>query len=593
MRIEDSTILVVDDELGMRDYMEYLLRSEGYANVVMADGGQDAIHRLSDQRFNLVITDLAMPVVNGFQVMEHVQQHCPETPVIVITAFGSMESAMKAIRHGAADYITKPFDFNQMAIAVHRTLEKMHLKRETAQQAREIAVLGELTQIINSSLDISEVWEDFTHKARELVDFDQASIVSRAQDDQTLYLMATAPTTTSNPDERTHIPSDYPWPKRTEYLQVINMEPDTCPVAMRTIFDEEIRTVAVIPLISKDEVIGTLNLGSRQAEQFREGNFYILRRVADQVASAAEKARLFQQTQKQIAELRHTQAQLVRSARMAAAGALADGVAHEINNPLSVVLGHAQLLLSRPERSPFEADDLRKIISSARRIADIIRRFTDFAKPASTVGHESTDVNRVLDEALRLVYGQAKRDKVRVVRDFDDNLPFIIGSESHLQQAFLNLFLNALEAIQQTAHPPPQPELRVTTRRLHGGVRVGAQVWETGGVEVQIADNGCGISRTNLERIFEPGFTTKVENGTVRGLGIGLFVTYNVVEAHQGMVTVESEVGKGSVFTVRLPRMGSVTNHLNRERRIVVPAPAQSVLQNSVRKSAQENEPES
>ncbi|MDY7041526.1 MAG: response regulator, partial [Chloroflexota bacterium] len=121
MRIEDSTILVVDDELGMRDYMEYLLRSEGYANVVMADGGQDAIHRLSDQRFNLVITDLAMPVVNGFQVMEHVQQHCPETPVIVITAFGSMESAMKAIRHGAADYITKPFDFNQMAIAVHRT----------------------------------------------------------------------------------------------------------------------------------------------------------------------------------------------------------------------------------------------------------------------------------------------------------------------------------------------------------------------------------------------------------------------------------------------------------------------------------------
>ncbi|HIP97264.1 MAG TPA: hypothetical protein EYH32_08640, partial [Anaerolineae bacterium] len=133
--------------------------------------------------------------------------------------------------------------------------------------------------------------------------------------------------------------------------------------------------------------------------------------------------------------------------------------------------------------------------------------------------------------------------------------------------------LNALEAIQCMSPPPPRPELRVTTRRLPIGVRVGTEVWKTGGVEVQVADTGCGIPEAYLERIFEPGFTTKVENGTVRGLGIGLFITYNVIEAHRGTVTVESEVGKGSVFTVRLPRMGAIREHLDGVGRIIVPAP--------------------
>ncbi len=579
MRIEDSTILVVDDELGMCDYMEYLLGSEGYIHVVTAEGGQAAIQRLRKQSFDLVITDLAMPAVNGFQVMEYVQQHCPDTRVIVITAFGSMESAMSAMRHGAVDYITKPFDFNQMAMTVRRVLEKICLEREAAQRTREIAVLGELTRIINASLDISEVWEDFTRQAQQLVDFDQASVVSRTCGEQSPCVLVTAPATESSPEQGAILPSDYPWPGRTDEPQVIHLYLDGNPAAMRTLFDENIRVAVVVPLISKGEVIGTLNLGSRQTGKFREDDLHILRQIADQVASAVEKARLFQQTQEQLAELRRTQAQLLRSARMAAAGALADGVAHEINNPLSVVLGHAQLLLSGSDLKPDEAEDLRKIIGSARRIADIVRRFTDFAKPSSIMGHESTDVNLVLDKALRLIVGQAERDGVHIVRDFDENLPLIFGSGSHLQQAFLNLFLNALEAIRRISPPSPRHELRVTTRRLPAGVRVGTQMWRTGGVEIRVADTGCGIPEANLERIFEPGFTTKVENGTVRGLGIGLFVTYNVIEAHQGTVTVESEVGKGSVFTVRLPRMGSVRGHLERMGRIIVPVPAQSISQ--------------
>jgi signal transduction histidine kinase/DNA-binding response OmpR family regulator len=579
MRIEESTILVVDDELGMRDYMEYLLESEGYAHVVMAEGGRAATQHLREQSFDLVITDLAMPAVDGFQVMEYVQQHCPDTRVIVITAFGSVESAMSAIRHGAVDYITKPFDFNQMAITIRRTLEKIQLERESAQRAREIAVLGELTRIINSSLDVGEVWGDFTRQAQQLVTFEQASIVGRTRDGQNLRVLATAPAMEGSPDQETYLPPDYPWPARTDELQIINLDLDGSPTATRILFGEMIHAVAVIPLISKGEIIGTLNLGSRQAEQFRTDDFHILRRIADQVAAAVEKARLFRQTQEQLVELQRTQSQLLRSARMAAAGALADGVAHEINNPLSVVLGHAQLLLSKPDLNPADVEDLQKIVNSTRHIADIVRRFTDFARPISNVGHESTDVNKILDEALNLIAGRAKRDRVRIVRDFDENLPFIIGSGSHLQQAFLNLFLNALEAIQRVTPPPPLAELRVTTRRLPAGVRIGTQVWRAGGVEVQIADTGCGIPAANLERIFEPGFTTKVENGTVRGLGIGLFVTYNVVEAHQGTVVAESEEGTGSVFTVRLPRLGAMRGQLDRVGRITVPVSTQNAFE--------------
>lgn len=573
MRIEESSILVVDDELGMRDYMEYLLDSEGYANVVMAEGGQEAIQRLRKQSFDLVITDLAMPAVDGFQVMEYIQQHCPDTRIIVVTAFGSMESAMKAIRHGAVDYITKPFDYNQMALTVRRTLEKIHLEREAAQRAREIAVLGELTRIINSSLDIGEVWDNFTHEAQKLMNFDQASIVGRVGEGWAPYLLATAPTTENGPVAGTRLPTDYPWPKRSDELKIIELGSGEELAAMQALFGGGIREVIVIPLFSKGAIIGTLNLGFRQQGRLSEDNLYLIRQIADQVALAVEKARLFRQTQEQLEELKRTQAQLIRSARMAAAGALADGVAHEINNPLSVVMGHAQLLLSRANLTADEAEDLQKIINGARRIADIVRRFTDFSRPLSGMGYESTDVNQILDRTLDLIASQARRAGVHIVRDFDPNLPLIIGSDSHLQQAFLNLFLNALEAMQGTT--PSQLELRVTTHRLPAGTRVGSQVWKNGGIEVQVSDTGCGIPKENLERIFEPGFTTKVENGTIRGLGLGLFVTYNVVEAHRGMVTVESEVGKGSVFTVRLPRLGTVNGHLDWAEHITVPAATQ------------------
>lgn len=571
MRIEESTILVVDDEPGMCDYMEYLLTGEGYVHVVTAEGGKAALQRLKEQSFDLVITDLAMPVVDGFKVMEYIQQHHPETRVIVITAFGSMESAMNAIRHGAVDYITKPFDFNQMAITVRRTLEKIRLEREAARRAKEIAVLGELTRIINSSLELNEVWEDFTREAQRLLTFDQASIVDRIAETQDFRLLATAPQTTDSAAVGTYLPPDYPWPTNSDQLRIIDLNADESPHALKVLFAQGIRVAAVIPLFSKGEVIGTLNLGSRNTTQFDADDLHLLQQIADQVASAVEKARLFRQTQEQLEELRRTQAHLLRSARMAAAGALADGVAHEINNPLSVVLGHAQLLLARPNLSPEDVEDLQRIISGARRIADIVRRFTDFARPTSAIGHESTDINLILDESLKLVSGRAERDGVRIVRDFDEQLPFIIGSASHLQQAFLNLLLNALEAIQRVEPPPAQPEIRVTTRRLPAGVRIGTQEWKTGGVEIQIADTGCGIPPENLERIFEPGFTTKVENGMMRGLGLGLFVTYNVIEAHRGTVSVESEVGKGSVFTVRIPRMGSARGHLDRIERITIP----------------------
>ncbi len=226
-------------------------------------------------------------------------------------------------------------------------------------------------------------------------------------------------------------------------------------------------------------------------------------------------------------------AQLLQTEKLAAIGQLISGVAHELNNPLTSVMGYAQLLQAA-DVSDDVKDDLRRIYQEAQRSARIIRNLLTFARK-ETVEKLYSDVNQVLIDTIALRAYQLKVDNIELVKELDEHLPWTMVAPHQLQQVFLNLINNAHQAM--------------VDYRGNGRLLVRS---ETDGdvIRVKVVDNGPGIPEDTLGKIFDPFFTTK-EVG--RGTGLGLSIAFGIVRDHGGHIWAESEVGSGSSFTVELP----------------------------------------
>jgi signal transduction histidine kinase len=298
------------------------------------------------------------------------------------------------------------------------------------------------------------------------------------------------------------------------------------------------RSELAVPIRLGRQVLGVLDLQSTVRGHFGEADIVSLSTVADQIAVAMQNARLYRQVQDQLRQLRAAQERLVHTTRLAVAGELAAGVAHEINNPLAVIIGTTQLLAGSAELSAESLHDVGQIAESAQRIAAIVRAFSEVAEtmPGS---YGPVDLNQVVRACFQRLEGKAKLAGVVMRMDLDESLPPARGNPSQLLQVVEGLCMNALEAMSN--HNVHGGELCVTTARSESGL------------VIRISDTGHGIRPEHLPRIFDPTFTTKIDRGTVRGVGLGLFTAQAVVQAHQGKIEVESRPGLGTTFSVLLP----------------------------------------
>lgn len=268
---------------------------------------------------------------------------------------------------------------------------------------------------------------------------------------------------------------------------------------------------------------------------------------AAHAAVAIENARLYQDLQQRMEELGETQACLVQSAKMAALGQLAAGVAHELNNPLQSVLGFAELLAwNIPPDDPMR-EDLSTIAGEARRARDIVRRLLQFSRQANS-HKETSDVNRILRETLDLLRQQVENSNITLKERYEADLPPISLAVGQMKQVFLNLVTNSLHAmtLSSPAETPQGGTLIVSSEWLRDESHPEPLEW----VAVRIADTGPGILAEDLPHIFEPFFTTKPVG---QGTGLGLSVSLGIVQEHGGSIEVESEPGRGTAFTVFLP----------------------------------------
>lgn len=242
-----------------------------------------------------------------------------------------------------------------------------------------------------------------------------------------------------------------------------------------------------------------------------------------------------QELQARISAQREAEARLIQAAKLAAVGEMAAGVAHELNNPLTTVVGFTELALEElPLDSPLRRD-LELVLQEARRARSVVRRLLDFARQGET-SRVKANINEIVEDVILLTKHLMQSNNVQPVVRLGENLPWTWMDRNQMKQVVINLVNNALYAM------PEGGQLMVETACQPR--------YNRNWVTLAVRDTGVGIPPENLPRIFEPFFTTRGERG---GTGLGLSVTYGIVTDHNGMIEVESQVGSGSTFTVWLP----------------------------------------
>jgi signal transduction histidine kinase len=293
------------------------------------------------------------------------------------------------------------------------------------------------------------------------------------------------------------------------------------------------KNYVLVPLVLRNTGIGVYLIHTdKKQKDFTNQILLLLSILANQTAVAVENSRNYQALLKANEQLKITQAQMVQAAKLAAVGELAGGIAHEINNPLQILLGHLQLIQL--------GKDLPKRIEIVReqveRIAQITRRLLNFSrKVPEDFKIEPVNINLAIQEILTLINYQFNYSDIELIIRLRPDLPDIRGNKIYLQQVFLNIMINAKDAM------PNGGKLLIETDR------------DNGNVIINFTDTGVGIPRENLERIFDAFFTTKGSKGT----GLGLSISRWIIKKHHGEIKVKSEVGKGSTFTIILPINGT------------------------------------
>jgi two-component system, NtrC family, sensor kinase len=230
--------------------------------------------------------------------------------------------------------------------------------------------------------------------------------------------------------------------------------------------------------------------------------------------------------------------QLMQAEKLSSIGLLAAGVAHEVNTPLAVITSNAQMLVRQMDADDPRMRTLEKIIAQAFRASEIANNLLKFSR-IGTSDYSDLDVNRVISESLSLVEPMLKAARVTVNSQLKDSLPAISGNSGKLQQVFMNLIMNARDAM------PRGGELTIATEA------------ENSSVHVEVSDNGIGIPADHINKIFDPFFTTK---GTSKGTGLGLAVTYGIIREHSGSIQVDSAVGRGTTFRLEFPAVRKPVN---------------------------------
>jgi signal transduction histidine kinase len=290
-------------------------------------------------------------------------------------------------------------------------------------------------------------------------------------------------------------------------------------------WDEGIRMIADVPLAVKEQMVGLIRIYLTQQREFEKDELDFIITVAEQCACIIERVQLMESQQARFTHLATQMEKLSSLGRMAA------GIAHEINNPLAGILLYSSNLSKKvPSGGPLE-EGLKIIIKETQRCKTIIQGLLEFARDREPQ-KISANINDIMETALGIVDNEFRLRHVRIEKQLAQDMVKTLLDENQIEQVFINLLLNAVHAVEENGRVAVQSVVDPAQKII----------------QVEIVDNGCGISADDIKNIFDPFFSTKT-NGT----GLGLSVSYGIIQNHQGDIRVFSEPGKGTRFMIEVP----------------------------------------
>ncbi|GAB4537900.1 MAG: hypothetical protein Kow0063_25200 [Anaerolineae bacterium] len=420
---------------------------------------------------------------------------------------------------------------------------------ETPHQIARLRLMLEVSRHLSSTLDLDTLLGLIIKAATEVTGTEAASIMLL---DETTGKLIFEASTNADPAElrATPVPLDGSiagWVVRNKQALIVNNtnnDPRYYPqIARMTQF--YIHSILGVPLQIKDRTIGVLEvLNKAEGSAFTPQDVETLEALAAQAAIAIENARLYKDLHDQMRAMQQAQARLVQSEKLAAIGELVAGVAHELNNPLTTIIGFGHLL-QQSELDHQARQDLEKILIQAQRAADIVNGLLDFARQRPPE-QKPIQINKILKSTLELLAHELQASHIEYTLNLSPALPLTMGDPHQLHQVFVHLVDNACQAM-HSAHG--RGNLTITTEP-GSPTYIGWPNKREPVIRICVQDDGPGIPSQLLSSIFDPFVTTKPQG---QGRGLGLSVCHGIVNEHGGHIWVESETGKGATFFVELP----------------------------------------
>ncbi|OGK83077.1 MAG: hypothetical protein A2X52_04190 [Candidatus Rokubacteria bacterium GWC2_70_16] len=404
---------------------------------------------------------------------------------------------------------------------------------------RHLRVLRAVGEAVNSSLDLEQVLERSLEAVTQVTGHEISSLHLVSADGARLLLQGDRGLSERLREINRVLPmaagliggvAASGLPRR---LHDVSRAKDLLPAAREAVAADGIRAFVCVPIRARHRILGTLALGRRTEHRFTSAELHLLECVADQIGLALDNARLHSASRRQLQELERARSATLRAERISAVDGLAAGVAHEINNPLTIILGQVHVLVQSEPTAAEVLHGLAVIDTAAKRAAKIVKDLRQFAEPSPV--HRApccaaTEIRSLLAEEAPRLESAGVAIRLELGR-----VPVIWGDAAQLRQVLAHLVDNARHAM-AAAHGGGT--LRVRLAPLPGGVRI------------EVADDGPGIAPEHLPRVFNPFFTTK---GPDEGRGLGLSVSYGIVNEHGGRVWAENLPGGGALFVVELP----------------------------------------
>lgn len=545
----DAVVLVIDDEPGVLQLCQRLLERAGF-HVVAISNSKEGLEFLEREHVDLLLVDIRMPEVNGFQVIDQARRRQPDLAVVIMTGFGTVETAIEALRRGADGLILKPFAGAELVQSVDRALQENQRKRDIL-RLQALRPLFDITETLFTETNLERLQELVLEAICSHLNCDHAGLYHRMDGESQVKLIAGRgiPSTEKSTDlEKGVLSHADAWSMPVCVSRGGPGDPE-----MQEILSQlGLSSVMVVPVSIKDSGTGipdedngfrstqSLNrrlfLAARNEMEivFQQADFEMFVILARQADTALENARLHTALLMNIRQLEESQRALVQAEKLATAGRLTASIAHEINNPLQAVQNCLHLAgrraLSEDQRQYY----MQMAQAEMERLMNTVHRMLDFYRPGA-VDRKPEDMNELVKRVVSLMDRQFHERNITPYIKLARRTPQVLVVGDQIQQVFLNLVLNAMEAM------PEGGELFIEVQNIKKEV------------EVIVEDTGPGISPGERQRIFEPFVSTK--DG---GMGLGLAVSYGIIAAHGGNLELAPGRGRGACFRVTLPR-GEVT----------------------------------